>query len=134
MKKYFYFAMALAFASCSNNEDWNVAGQDAEIRLSSGIVSSRAATQATQLVSGEVVYAWLDNMAGEQPVEVIKAWKLKADNSDKLIGESAQFFPEGVSSLKAYAIHTNASFENGLSLPDKITHSILADQKETAIM
>lgn len=132
MKKYFYFAMALAFASCSNNEDWNVAGQDAEIRLSSGIVSSRAATQATQLVSGEVVYAWLDNMAGEQPVEVIKAWKLKADNSDKLIGESAQFFPEGVSSLKAYAIHTNASFENGLSLPDKITHSILADQKETA--
>lgn len=132
MKKYFYFAMALAFASCSNNEDWNVAGQDAEIRLSSGIVSSRAATQATQLVSGEVVYAWLDNMAGEQPVEVIKAWKLKADNSDKLIGESAQFFPEGVSSLKVYAIHTNASFENGLSLPDKITHSILADQKETA--
>lgn len=132
MKKYFYFAMALAFASCSNNEDWNVAGQDAEIRLSSGIVSSRAATQATQLVSGEVVYAWLDNMVGEQPVEVIKAWKLKADNSDKLIGESAQFFPEGVSSLKAYAIHTNASFENGLSLPDKITHSILADQKETA--
>lgn len=132
MKKYFYFAMALAFASCSNNEDWNVAGQDAEIRLSSGIVSSRAATQATQIVSGEVVYAWLDNMAGEQPVEVIKAWKLKADDSDKLIGESAQFFPEGVSSLKAYAIHTNASFENGLSLPDKITHSILADQKETA--
>lgn len=132
MKKYFYFAMALAFASCSNNEDWNAAGQDAEIRLSSGVVSSRAATQATQLVSGEVVHAWLDNVAGEQPTEIVKAWKLTADDSDKLTGETAQFFPEGVSSLKAYAVHANLDFENGTSLPNKITHSVLADQKETA--
>lgn len=131
MKKYFYIAIALAFASCNNNEDWNAVGQDAEIRLSSSIVSSRGNTQATQIVAGEVVYAWLDNTEGEQPAEVVKTWKLTADDSGKLTGETAQFFPEGVSSLKTYAIHANANFENGVSLPNKVTHSVLTDQKET---
>lgn len=127
MRKFFYFALALAFASCTNNEDLNYGIQDNEIRLTSGVVSSRAATQGTQIVKDESVYAWLDN--ADQ--EVVKAWKLVADGEGKLAGE-IKYFPDGVTSLKCYALHANSTFGAEAGLPASIEHTVVANQKETA--
>lgn len=127
MRKFFYFALALAFASCTNNEDLNYGIQDNEIRLTSGVVSSRAATQGIQIVKDESVYAWLDN--ADQ--EVVKAWKLVADGEGKLAGE-IKYFPDGVTSLKCYALHANSTFGAEAGLPASIEHTVVANQKETA--
>lgn len=127
MRKFFYFALALAFASCTNNEDLNYGIQDNEIRLTSGVVSSRAATQSTQIVKDEPVYAWLNNYN----LEVVKAWKLTADGEGHLNG-NRKYYPDGVSSLKGYAVHANSTITDDSSLPATIEHTVLADQTNVA--
>lgn len=127
MRKFFYFALALAFASCTNNEDLNYGIQDNEIRLTSGVVSSRAATQSTQIVKDEPVYAWLNNYN----LEVVKAWKLTADGEGHLNGDR-KYYPDGVSSLKGYAVHANSTITDDSSLPATIEHTVLADQTNVA--
>lgn len=127
MRKFFYFALALAFASCTNNEDLNYGIQDNEIRLTSGVVSSRAATQSTQIVKDEPVFAWLNNYN----LEVVKAWKLTADGEGHLNGDR-KYYPDGVSSLKGYAVHANSTITDDSSLPATIEHTVLADQTNVA--
>lgn len=127
MRKFFYFALALAFASCTNNEDLNYGIQDNEIRLTSGVVSSRAATQSTQIVKDEPVYAWLNNYN----LEVVKAWKLTADGEGRLNGDR-KYYPDGVSSLKGYAVHANSTITDDSSLPATIEHTVLANQTNVA--
>lgn len=128
MKKYFYFALALVMSACNNTDDFGYGDKDSEIRLTSNVVASRANTQATQIVKGESVYVWLENITGDKTVD---AWKLTAGDNGELTGDIQKYFPDGTESLKSYAVHANTTIEEGSSLPSEIVHNVMADQKIT---
>lgn len=128
MKKYFYFALALVMSACNNTDDFGYGDKDSEIRLTSNVVASRANTQATQIVKGESVYVWLENITGDKTVD---AWKLTAGDNGELTGDIQKYFPDGTESLKSYAVHANTTIEEGSSLPSEIVHNVMEDQKIT---
>lgn len=128
MRKYFYFALALVMSACNNTDDFRYGDKDSEIQLTGNVVASRANTQATQIVKGEDVYVWLENITGDKTVD---AWKLTAGDNGELTGDIQKYFPDGTESLKSYAVHANTTIEEGSSLPSEIVHNVMADQKIT---
>lgn len=126
-------AATMILAGCSNDENERGDNWNGEIRLSSEVTTqTRANTQATQIQSGETVYAWADK-ASATP-DYIKAWMLTAGGSNDFTGTS-QYYPTDGSSLDLYALHGNfkeATFtENSTSFPGTIVHSVEADQSGT---
>ncbi len=126
-------AATLLLAGCSNDENemdnWN-----GEIRLTSGVtVQTRANTQATQIQSGETVYAWADKASSTS--DYIKAWTLTAGSSNDFTGTS-QYYPTDGSNLNFYALHGNFapnSFTEGTTTfpTEAIVHSVESDQSDT---
>ncbi|MDC1804919.1 fimbrillin family protein [Bacteroides uniformis] len=136
MKAKLFMTMAAAtmiLAGCSNDENESTDNWNGEIRLTSGVTpQTRANTQATQILSGETVYAWADTPS---TTDYIKAWTLKAGSSNSLTG-SSQYYPTDGSSLDFYALHGNfksTTFtENTTAFPtSEIIHSVEADQSNT---
>ena len=137
MKAKLFVTMAAAtmiLAGCSNDENEPVDNWNGEIRLTSGVTTqTRANTQATQIQSGETVYAWADKIPATP--DHIKAWTLTAGNSNDFTGNS-QYYPTDGSSLDFYALHGNfkeVTFtENTTVFPaSAIVHSVEADQSNT---
>lgn len=128
-------AAMLTLAGCTNEDqveavdNWN-----GEIRLTSGVTTqTRANTQATQIQSGETVYAWADKAVEPLATEYIKAWKLTADGSNGFKSYNPNYYPTDGSNLDFYALHGNfkaATFEeNSTTFPSTaIVHSVEADQ------
>lgn len=127
-------AAMLTLAGCTNEDqveavdNWN-----GEIRLTSGVTTqTRANTQATQIQSGETVYAWADKASST--TDYIKAWTLTAGSGNDFTGTS-QYYPTDGSNLDFYALHGNfkeTTFtENTTSFPTTIVHSVEADQSGT---
>lgn len=125
-------AATMILAGCSNDENEPADNWNGEIRLSSGVTAqTRANTQATQILNGETVYAWVDK-ASSTPPDYIKAWTLTAGNSGCFTG-SSKYYPTDGSKLEFYALHGNfkdATFtENTTAFPSTaIVHSVEADQ------
>lgn len=132
MKKYLSLALALALGACNNEEPSAIVNDDAVIRLSENVVLSRADANAESDVenigNGEQVYAWMFS-TGTPATEVYKAWKLMADGSGGLSSEKEKIIPEGMETLKAYALHANTAIEEETtSLPGKIIHTVFGNQ------
>lgn len=127
-------AATMILAGCSNDENESTDNWNGEIRLTSGVTpQTRANTQATQILSGETVYAWADK-ASSTP-DYIKAWTLTAGSSNSLTG-SPQYYPTDGSNLDFYALHGNFKdatiTENTTTFPTSaIVHSVEADQSNT---
>lgn len=127
-------AATMILAGCSNDENESTDNWNGEIRLTSGVTpQTRANTQATQILSGETVYAWVDKAS--PTTDYIKAWLLTAGSSNSLTG-SSQYYPTDGSSLDFYALHGNfksTTFtENTTAFPTSaIVHSVEADQSNT---
>lgn len=127
-------AATMILAGCSNDENEPVDNWNGEIRLTSGVTTqTRANTQATQIQSGETVYAWADK-ASATP-NYINAWTLTAGSGNDFTGTS-QYYPTDGSSLDFYALHGNfkeTTFtENTTEVPvSAIVHSVEADQSNT---
>ena len=127
-------AATMILAGCSNDENESTDNWNGEIRLTSGVTpQTRANTQATQILSGETVYAWADKAS--PTTDYIKAWLLTAGSSNSLTG-SSQYYPTDGSSLDFYALHGNfksTTFtENTTAFPTSaIVHSVEADQSNT---
>lgn len=137
MKAKLFMTMAAAtmiLAGCSNDENESTDNWNGEIRLTSGVTpQTRANTQATQILSGETVYAWADKASST--TDYIRAWTLTAGSSNSLTG-SSQYYPTDGSSLDFYALHGNfegtAFTENTTAFPTSaIVHSVEADQSNT---
>ncbi|MBY2903061.1 MULTISPECIES: fimbrillin family protein [Bacteroides] len=124
-------AATMILAGCSNDENEPTDNWNGEIRLTSGVTAqTRANTQATQILSGETVYAWADK--APSTADYIKAWTLTAGSSGSFTGNS-QYYPTDDSKLEFYALHGNfkdATFtENTTAFPSTaIVHSVEADQ------
>lgn len=132
MKKYLSLALALALGACNNEEPSAIVNDDDVIRLSENVVLSRADADAESDVenigNGEQVYAWMFS-TGTPATEVYKAWKLMADGSGGLSSEKEKIIPEGMETLKAYALHANTAIEEETtSLPSKIIHTVFGNQ------
>lgn len=135
MKAKLFMTMAAAtmiLAGCSNDENEPADNWNGEIRLSSGVTAqTRANTQATQILNGETVYAWVDK-ASSTPPDYIKAWTLTAGNSGSFTG-SSKYYPTDGSKLEFYALHGNFASgtftENTTAFPSTaVVHSVAADQ------
>lgn len=132
MKKYLSLALALALGACNNEEPSAIVNDDAVIRLSENVVLSRsdaaAESDVENIGNGEQVYAWMFS-TGTPATEVYKAWKLTADGSGGLSSEKEKIIPEGMETLKAYALHANTAIEEETtSLPDEIIHTVFGNQ------
>lgn len=127
-------AATMILAGCSNDENESTDNWNGEIRLTSGVTpQTRADTQATQILSGETVYAWADKASST--TDYIRAWTLTAGSSNSLTG-SSQYYPTDGSNLDFYALHGNfegTTFtENTTAFPTSaIVHSVEADQSNT---
>lgn len=125
-------AATMILAGCSNDENEPADNWNGEIRLSSGVTAqTRANTQATQILNGETVYAWVDK-ASSTPPDYIKAWTLTAGNSGSFTG-SSKYYPTDGSKLEFYALHGNFASgtftENTTAFPSTaVVHSVAADQ------
>ena len=129
--------MALAFTACSNDTDTTQAGtqanQPVELRLSSGMqLSTRAAytnTQNTQILSGEKVYAWVDEATTPTATEYIHAWELTADGSGNFTA-SRQNYPISGRNVNVYALHGNFTgiTAGTTTFPASLTHTVATDQ------
>lgn len=97
----------LALAACGDRLQTS---EPVELRFTSGLqMQTRAAyvsTQNTQIVSGEKVYAWVDEAVPTPgtPVEYVHAWELTADGSGALNG-TRQNYPNSGYPVNAYALH-----------------------------
>lgn len=133
MKHLFILATAaFALASCSNNETVENDGP-VELRLTSGIeVQARSNTQSTEILAGEKVYAWLDEVpVSGTATAFFNAWNLTAGASGALNG-NPMFFPESGNGVNIYALHGNfsATFTEGTTAfpTSALVHTVEADQ------
>ena len=129
-KNYLLFAAAaLTLAACSNDENLN--DGPVELRLGSALeVETRATNvQNTQIVSGETVYAWVDESDGNP---YINAWQLTADGNGCFTG-SKQFFPQSGNAVNIYAIHGNFGTTTFTDFPTTpLTHTVSTTQTSDA--
>lgn len=129
-------AATLLLAGCSNDENEGTDNWNGEIHLSSGVtMQTRANTQAEQILSGEMVYAWVDKATSPTAMEYIKAWTLTASGNGSFTG-STQYYPTDGSDLDFYAFHGNfvsGSFTEGTTgFPGSaIVHTVASDQSGT---
>lgn len=126
-------AATLSLGACGS--DSNELGE-VELRFSSTLdLHTRAAytkTQDTQILSGEKVYAWVDEAKATDAVEYIQAWQLTADGSGKLNGDK-KLYPVSGNPINVYAIHGNfATAPSGTFPTAALAHSVNAVQTTDA--
>lgn len=126
-------AMA-ALAACSDRIQSS--SEPVELRLSSGLqMQTRAAytsTQNAQILSGETVYAWVDEVGA---TEYVSAWELTADGDGALTG-TRKDYPNNGHAVNVYALH--GSFGSAITAGTTtfptaaLTHSVAANQGTAA--
>ena len=128
--------MPLVFTACSNDSELSTAvdnSEPVELRLSSGMqLSTRAAytnTQNTQILSGEKVYAWVDETTTPTATEYIHAWELTADGSGNFTSDRKNY-PISGRPVDVYALHGNfTGITSGTTtFPASLTHTIATNQ------
>jgi len=103
-----------------------------EIRLTSAMqLLTRAAytsTQSAQIVSGEKVYVWADEVK-TPATEYIHAWELTADGSGNF-SASRKNYPNSGNPIDVYALHGNFTgiTAETTTFPASVTHTVAADQ------
>ena len=128
--------MPLAFTACSNDSELSTTvdnSEPVELRLSSGMqLSTRAAytnTQNTQILSGEKVYAWVDETTTPTATEYIHAWELTADGSGNF-NATRQNYPISGRNVNVYALHGNFTgiTAGTTTFPASLTHTVATNQ------
>ena len=106
------------------------------MRLSSSLDQrTRAAytkTQETQILSGENVYAWVDEAKSDGAVEYIQAWQLTADGSGNF-SAAQKTYPISGNPINVYAVHGNFSTAPSGSFPTAaLSHHVNVVQNTSA--
>lgn len=130
-KKWILIATAaVMLLSCSSeSEQVDMKRQLVELKLASSLdIQTRAytLTQATQIASGEKVYAWVDEVGAS---EYIHAWELTADGAGNFSG-TTQNYPVSGAAVNVYALHGNFTgiTAGTTTFPTSLDHSVAADQ------
>lgn len=130
-------ATILTLGACSSDgELQEQVYAEVELRLSSSLDQrTRAAytkTQDTQILSGENVYAWVDEAKSDGAVEYIQAWQLTADGSGNF-SAAQKTYPISGNPINVYAVHGNFSTGPSGSFPTAaLSHHVNVVQNTSA--
>ncbi len=121
---------ALILAGCSKTEN-SIPDGRTELRLTSTIELTRAGnTQATQIVSGQKVSAWVkDNSVLAGNGAALYAVDLTAGDGGALTSDTKMYYPQTGNGVQIDALHGNLSFGTiPGTMPESIVFSVSADQ------
>lgn len=130
-------ATILTLGACSSDSELQEqAYTEVELRLSSSLDQrTRAAytkTQDTQILSGENVYAWVDEAKSDGAIEYIQAWQLTADGSGNF-SATQKTYPISGNPVNVYAVHGNFSTAPSGSFPTAaLSHHVNVAQNTSA--
>ena len=143
--------LTVACSSDSDVSDGQTSKQQTppvEIKLGSylnAVTRAYTATQGDEIVTGQTVYAWIDDAGSTTPSvapsEYVKGWTLtvgaKTSGSQPLNSSNKYYFPNTGRNINIYALHGN--FNNTVTetttdwstFSSSLTHSVEANQNTT---
>lgn len=122
-------ATALILGACSND---NVVNELTPLALSSNVeVQTKADVQDSQIRSGEIAYAWVDNTSN---AALYNCNPLTANGSGGFTATTSMFFPQTGGNVNIYAMHGNfsGSVNSGDAFPISKSYRVFSDQTSDA--